>query len=128
MYKAILTMLLAVVSSSAAAEWVEIGNNEAATVYADPATLRRGGNMVKLWELYVAKTTQSIVNKPYLSVKLLREYDCKGKQARTLSASFHPQGMGRGEIVYGSSGPTRWEPVKELEIASAIQWKWACGQ
>lgn len=128
MGKAILAMLLAGASSGAAAEWVEIGSNEAATVYADPDTLSKVGNTVKLGELYVAKTTQLIVNKAYMSVKLLREYDCKGERSRTLWASFHPQDMGRGEMVYRTSYPTKWEPVKALEIANAIQWKLACGK
>ena len=128
MRKAILMMLLAVASSSAAAEWVEIGSNETATVYADPATMRRAGNTVKLWELYVAKTAQLIANKAYMSAKLLREYDCKGERSRTLYASFHPEDMGRGEMIYGTSDPTRWEPVTTPEIANAIQWKLACGK
>jgi hypothetical protein len=48
MRKPILMMLLAVVSSSAAAEWVELGSNEISTAYSDPATIRRNGDMVKM--------------------------------------------------------------------------------
>jgi hypothetical protein len=46
MRRLILSVLLAVVSSSAAAEWVEVGRADTITAYADPATIRKAGNMV----------------------------------------------------------------------------------
>lgn len=52
MHKAILMILLAVVSSSAVAEWVQFGGNETITIYVDPATIHKAGNMVKMWFLY----------------------------------------------------------------------------
>jgi hypothetical protein len=51
MRKAILMMLLAIVSSSAAAAWVPFGGGEIATptIYADPSTILKSGNEVKIW-------------------------------------------------------------------------------
>ena len=58
MHKAILMILLVSVSSSAIAEWVEIAvsakeaEEEATmTAYADPDTIRKTGDRVKLWIL-----------------------------------------------------------------------------
>ncbi len=52
MHKAILMILLAVVSSSVMAEWIlyGYGNKKEVeiTVYADPATIRKSGNTVKM--------------------------------------------------------------------------------
>jgi len=47
MYKVILMMLLAVVSSSAMAEWVEVDTSDDSTYYANPNTIRKSGNKVK---------------------------------------------------------------------------------
>ncbi len=48
MKRLLLTLLLAVMSSSAMAEWVEVGvNDDGATVYANPDTIRRAGKRTK---------------------------------------------------------------------------------
>ena len=51
MHKAILMMLLAVVSSSAMAEWTVVNENKEFIQYADLATIRKLGNKVKMWGL-----------------------------------------------------------------------------
>jgi len=56
MRKAILAILLAVASSSAAAEWVEVDSDETLTFYINPTTIRRDGNLVRMWELLEYKT------------------------------------------------------------------------
>jgi len=80
MHKAILIMLLAVVSSSAMAEWVSLGESgdKTLTNYADPATIRKSGNRVKMWSLYDFKTVQV----RFRSVRLQIEYDCKEEEYR----------------------------------------------
>ena len=59
MKKLLLTLLLAAVSSSAMAEWVYVAKNKEGTyaVYADPTTIRKAGNTVKMWGLDDHKTT-----------------------------------------------------------------------
>jgi hypothetical protein len=49
MKKLLLTLVLAVVSSSAMAEWVGVGKKENFFSYVDSATIRKLGNMVKIW-------------------------------------------------------------------------------
>ena len=48
MSKAILMLLLAMVSSSAMARWVEITEGEKMTVSFDPAAVRKNGNLVQI--------------------------------------------------------------------------------
>ena len=82
MHKAILMILLVSVSSSAIAEWVEIAvsakeaEEEATmTAYADPDTIRKTGDRVKLWILADYKN----INEEYggASARQKDEYDCK---------------------------------------------------
>jgi hypothetical protein len=51
-----------VVSTSAIAEWVAIGETEEKdlTVYADPTTIRKTGNIVKMWSLDDHKMAQKL--------------------------------------------------------------------
>ena len=53
MRKFILVLLLAIVSSSAMADWVLVGSNEPANlmIYADPDTIHRTGNIVSMWNI-----------------------------------------------------------------------------
>ena len=65
MKKLLLTLMLAIVSSSVMAEWVEISRNEdfGITVYADPANTRKSGNEVKMWVLVDYKSAQGNASK-----------------------------------------------------------------
>ena len=57
MPKAILMMLLAVVSSSASAGWVVVGVHDTSILYADPASIHRAGNRVKMWGLQIGRAS-----------------------------------------------------------------------
>ena len=130
MRKAVLMMLLTVVSSSAAAAWVEVGSDETTTFYADPATIRTEGNMVKMWHLLDFK---AVTVPPggkrymYLSSKSKAEYDCKEERARVLSFAWYSGNMGEGKAVYSTSKPGPWEPVAP-ESAIELLWNIACGK
>jgi hypothetical protein len=53
-----LLMLLIVSSGPAYAEWVSIGStDDGTTAYADPDTIRRKEEIVKMWILFDFKTT-----------------------------------------------------------------------
>jgi hypothetical protein len=126
--KTILMMLLAVVSSSAAAEWVKVSENEAATTYADPTTISKAGNMVKMWRLIDLRKAVSIASdKPFISSKGQEEYDCKEEQSRVLALTFHSENMGGGEVVHSEANPTDWAPVRAGSIGETL-WKFGCGK
>ena len=55
MKKLLLTLILAVMSSSAMAEWIAIHQDEEISTYANPATMRKSGNKVKMWVLFDQK-------------------------------------------------------------------------
>jgi hypothetical protein len=72
-----LIILLLLSSGPVNAEWVEVGGYDRLTSYTDTATIRRKGNVVRMWDLIDFKTVQTSAGKPYLSVKAVREYDCR---------------------------------------------------
>lgn len=126
MCKAILMMLLTVMSSSAMAKWVEVGSKQdVVSTYIDPATITKAGNMVKLWTLTDRKTPRTIAGIAHLSMKMQEEYDCKEKQSRGLAVSFHSKNMGQGKVVYSDSVINEWEPIGHGS-AGEILWKFAC--
>jgi len=131
MSKVIVMLLLAMLSSGAAAEWVKVGNTSAkggVEIYVDPATIRRSGNMVKMWAMYDFKTEQVDRGERYLSSKSQDEYDCKGEQWRRIYFTWHSEKMTRGDVVYSYDGiASNWEPVSPGSVNERI-WKLACGK
>lgn len=127
MRKTILLMLLVAVSSSAAAEWVQVGGNEISTVYADPATILKTGNMVKMWDLADFKSVQARpYGTPYRSQKAQQEYDCKEQRTRIIDLLRYAENMGTGDVANTDSDPEKWEPVRP-GTANAPLWDFACG-
>ncbi len=130
MYKAILMMLLAVVSSSAMAEWVYVtatgtkAEAEAFTAYADPATIRKTGNRVKMWSLYDYKMVQE---PGVISAKQKNEYNCKKKQSRQLFLSAYSGHMTDGETVLIHNEPDdHWKRAPLGSVLEAVL-EFACG-
>ena len=129
MRNSVLMLLLAVWSGSAAAEvWVVVGKNEKFSAYADPATMRKEGTTVKMWDLFDYKTAQTGVGgKLYLSAKRHLEYDCKDGRARVLALSSHAENLAKGEVVAASSVSPNWSVVASGS-ADELLWKFACGK
>jgi len=124
----ILPVLLTALSGSAAAGWVEVGGNEITVAYADSGTIRRAGDMVKMWHLLDYATARSIEGiKPYLSIKVLDEYDCAQERARTISMSLHSGNMGVGEVLGTVTDPGDWRPVPPDTLVETLR-AFACGK
>jgi len=124
-----LVVLLASVSGNAVADWVQVSRSEYATAYADPATIRRTGDRVKLWNLFDFKTIRvsKASGKSYMSSKSQNEYDCSEEQSRPHYFSWHSENMGKGEVVVSSSDVGKWEPVPPGTMNEEIM-GWACGK
>jgi hypothetical protein len=127
MGKALLMGLLAVVSTSAVAEWVEVGGNESATAYADRATIDKAGNLVKMWDLLDFKVVQARpYGTPYRSQKTRQEYDCKEARARILEVLRYSENMGGGEEAPTDSDPDEWKPARPGSTLAMLR-AFACG-
>ena len=122
MKKLLLTLISAVVSSSAMAEWVEVGNNEyelgdeyvVHTAYADPASIKKVGD-ISIIRIFIDKRRVKKIN--YKQKKLTQpqddfigwkaEFECKKKQSRSISSE--------------------WSLVTPDSIDEGL-WKFACGK
>lgn len=112
---------------NAVTKWVEVGRNSTVTSYANPATIRKTGNWVKMWHISEWHTGTQVTNngKSFISAKIQQEYDCKEQQSRQLAYSLHSDYMGGGESVYSESNSDKWKPVSP-ESTEEVLWKFAC--
>jgi len=122
--------LAAAVAGSAAAAWERAGaTDDGMAIYADRAKLQTTGDIVKMWALIDYKNPEKdATGKPYLSVKLLQEFDCKAAKGRTRYYSFHSGQMGSGQLV-GSEliVDSEWLPANRARPGE-ILWKAACSK
>jgi hypothetical protein len=125
MRKAILMMLLAAISHSATAEWIDAGHNSDFTAYTDPSTVHRSGDRIRMLSLVDHKAAMEKAGRTFFSVKAEHEYDCKKAQARILFSSAHSGNMGKGTIVFSNYSPGIFEPVLPRSIVAAL-WSAAC--
>jgi hypothetical protein len=121
----LLFTLIAVANNVAWAEWVAVGTSEPSTLYADPASIQKAGDLVKMLDLLDFKSAQVTGNYRYQSSKTLSEYDCKGEQSRILYFSWHSARMGRGNIVHIDSDSNEWLPIAPRSGVEKL-WKIAC--
>lgn len=120
--------MLAVMSSSAMAEWVEFieDDEETLTFYVDPTTILKNGNNVKMWGLIDYKKAQELPFLPlYMSIKNQYEFNCKEEQTKVLYKSYHAKNKGRGKVIYSNNNPENWSPVSPDSIEKKL-WKFVC--
>jgi len=127
----LLTLMLAVVSSSAMANWVEVGVNDhiGSTFYAETGTISKFGNNVKMWVMYDYKTAHDVGEYfgKYMSTKSHIEYDCKEAKVRVTSQARFSKNMGKGKRKVVTSININWYPV-EPDTHDELLWKIACGK
>jgi hypothetical protein len=119
--------LLALLSGAAAADWTPVGRDkDIYSAFADKATIRAHGANVSMSGLYdFRKRDYTPDGKGLYSTVVLREYDCRGRQVRLLSAIDFSGHMGAGEPVSTSTDPGRWEGIVAGALDEAY-WKIAC--
>ena len=130
MKRLVLLTLLTLSTAPSYAEWVEVnGTFEAGqTVYVDPDTIRRRGEMAEMMALYDYKTSQSTAGDAFLSRKVQNEYDCIQEMRRMVSVTEFSGNMGTGKVVHmGSSlfSTAKWMPAR-VGLGGTLL-KLACG-
>jgi hypothetical protein len=124
--KLLITLLLAVLSTSAMAEWVPITDNDIATTYVDPTTIRKAGNKVKMWAMIdFKKKTEDF--KGSLSQASQYEIDCQNETTTQLAWVWYSGNMRTGHVLHsdnkrGDASPNGPGTVGEF------MWKIACGK
>jgi hypothetical protein len=104
----LLTLLLS--TGSGWAEWQEIGRSVNAVIYIDPETIRKNGNLRRVWTL-VDSTGKS--KDGSMSTRMREEYDCKDERKRVLSISTHSEAMASGNqlLSHTYAEPTQWQDI-----------------
>jgi len=125
----LLITLLVLSTGPVYAEWVlTSGDDEAGmTVYVDPDTIRRKGNLVKMWQLYDYKTVRTVAGDSFLSFQRQNEYDCTEERTRMLAYTWFSGNMGSGKVVYRTADEQKWEPVIPRSIDRSL-WRVACSK
>jgi len=107
MKKLFLVSLMMLVGS-AWAEWVMYSKNEEITFYFDPATIRKDGNMRRVWALqdYRKRDTDGVMSR-----RARFEYDCKQESYRFLGISIHSEPMAGGKVLLTGGEDNNWNAI-----------------
>ena len=134
-----LITLLFLSSVPAYAEWVAVEKNYLVpglrTVYIDPDTIRREGNLVMMWQLIDFKWMQGNQGMGplgfgphrFFSTKTHKQFDCAGQRLRLLAFTEFSRHMGTGIAANGYVDKDNWLPVEPESINQAL-WEVACGK
>ena len=128
-----LIIFLLLSSIPAYAEWVAVEKDYLLpglqTVYVDPESIRREGNLVTIWQLIDFTWMQGNPRGPhrFFSTKTYKQFDCAGKRVRLLAFTEFSRGMGTGMPRDGYVDRDNWLPV-EAESMSHALWEAACGK
>ena len=124
-----LITLLFLNSVPAYAEWVAVEETPSLrTLYVDPDTIRREGNLVTLWLLMDFKWMQGNRSPSrFLSTKTHMQFDCAEKRLRLLAFTEFSRNMGAGIPADGYVDTGNWVRVEPDSMSQAL-WEVACGK
>jgi hypothetical protein len=120
----VLLCLLAFVSAPAWAEWVRVDGTNIANHYIDPTTIKKDGNLRRVWDLQDLKQRDEDGK---MSIRTLVEYDCKEDRLRPLSFSTHSERMGGGNVLFTVDIDGKWAYIAP-ETVAATKLKVVCAK
>ena len=127
--KLLIAALLAVFSTGAMAEWTHLFSSEDNTfdIYIDKTTIRKRGNVAKMWVIHDYKSPQKHSgNPPFLSERELNEYDCVEVRYRILALTIFSGNMGSGQVNFNHQyDDSKWVDIPPGTVNMAL-WKAAC--
>ena len=128
MKKLLLTLLASLlVTGSAWAEWLKVGESDAIYAYIDLATIRKDGNIVRVWAINDLKQRNKDGE---LSTRIRAEFDCKQERQKYLSLSTHSGRMASGTTIYTydfARSPANWSEIPPGSIGETVL-KIVCSQ
>ena len=107
--------------------WTLVTEAGPGAVYADPATLARNGDMVRMAWLLDYRNFQRMVEVGYWSKQAVSEFDCAQRRTRNLSVSLRAEHMGQGPSHYADDTVREWEAVEPDGVTGKL-WQAACGK
>ena len=128
MTRLLVVILLLLSSGPVYAEWVVLSPSDRAggySVYVDPDTIRRTGDLVTMWHLADFKTPQTVSDVSFLSLKMHAQYDCTYLRWRRLALTNFSGNMGSGDVAYTNAEEGEWTPVASKSLGELL-WLEAC--
>ena len=129
----LLATLLFLNSVPAYAEWLAVEKDYLSpglqTVYVDPESILREGNLVTMRQLIDFKSMQGSARGPhrFLSTKTHKQFDCAEKRLRLLAFTEFSCHMGTGVAANGYVDQDNWLPIEPESINQALG-EVACGK
>lgn len=115
-------LALALLATSALADWLKVGETDEGNFYIDPASVRRDGHLRQVWELTdLTRRDES----GELSRRTRVQYDCKRGQTQVLSISTHWEPMAAGKTLVSVVHKGHWKEVPP-DTAYAEAFKIVC--
>jgi hypothetical protein len=108
------TGLIVVSSGPGYAEWVAVGPSaEDETVYINPETIRRKGELVEVWVMWDRKLAKQVPNTTsyYSSIRDLQQYNCQEARYRFLATAWFSGNMGKGITLGDLTNTGAWRPI-----------------
>ena len=124
MKKLIFACLLATAAASAFAEWTKLGESDAETFYIDYKSVRKDGDLRKVWEIQDKKQR---LDGGAISIRSRTEYDCKAERWKLLSFSAFSERMASGKTLISDDSPDAWSDIPPDSAAMRIS-KIVCAQ
>lgn len=116
--KNLFLVCLMMLTGSAWAEWVRHSIGEDSIIhYFDPATIRKDGNMRRVWELQDLRERGKFGE---MSRRMRFEYDCKQERYKSLGFSFHTEPMAGGTVLLSDGERNEWKAIPPDTTAETI--------
>jgi hypothetical protein len=105
--KKLIAITLLLTTSSTWAAWTLVSSNADTgdTFYVDFATIRKDGNLRKVWELMDMRKPSTTGTK---SRRIRTEYDCKEERTRVLSLDAFSENMASGKLLNSFTEVDKW--------------------
>ncbi len=97
-----LSILLLLTATSVRADWVNVGENDGAVIYVDPATIQKAGDVRRAWTLTDVKWSRG---DNVVSFRTLDDFNCKEARRRTVFRVSYSGPMATGKVI-DSGKPT----------------------
>jgi hypothetical protein len=133
MTRLLLVIILALSSGPVYAGWVAVEKDYFSpglqTLYVDPDTITKDGNLVSLWQLTDYKWMQGNPRGTprFLSTKTHKQFDCTNQRLRMLAFTEFSRHMGTGIMANGSVDTAVWLSIEPESVNQALA-EIACGK
>lgn len=110
-------LILAFAATPAWAGWEKAATSPNGTFYLDHGTIHKNGDLRQAWQ--VEDLTKKRPDGT-MSVRTLREYDCKADKVRVVSISDHDGAMATGHAIHSSDKPGKWVAIPPSTVISIL--------